>query len=241
MSKPLVSVEWLHDNLDRGDIRIDATTDTASIAVNENIKDVNLAAMAKALFDVENITGMVNGTFELGGRGKDMNAIRRDLDGNMSIELADGAWEGTDVWYELRKARSLIKGEPEPEAPELDPIENWPVPEKSGPYTSILIDARQIPTTIDSRTRPSLATWSDNVRQLDELYAAGVLDADEAELLRNAYRKLRQLAHRRTLEGESALYPEAALSGELRAMREGVTTLWHERMGPVRVDGDIAS
>ena len=101
----------------RGDIRIDASTDTPSISVDENINDVNLAAAAKAVLDVDNITGMINGSFQLGGRGADMDAIRRDLDGNMSIELADGAWEGTDIWYELRRARSLIKGEPAPEAP----------------------------------------------------------------------------------------------------------------------------
>jgi AsmA protein len=101
----------------RGDVRIDATSDVASIAVNENINDVNLAAMAQAMFGVENISGMVNGTFKLGGRGADMNAIRRDLDGTMAIELKDGAWEGVDVWYQMRKARALIKGEAEPEAP----------------------------------------------------------------------------------------------------------------------------
>ena len=28
----------------------------------------------------------------------------------MSIELKDGTFEGTDVWYELRRARALIKG-----------------------------------------------------------------------------------------------------------------------------------
>jgi len=101
----------------RGDIRINATGDVPSISVNESIKDVNLAAMARAVLKVENITGMVNGTFSLGGRGADMNAIRRDLDGNMSIELLDGAWEGIDVWHEMRKARAYIKGEAEPEAP----------------------------------------------------------------------------------------------------------------------------
>ena len=101
----------------RGDIRINAAGDVPSISVNENINDVNLAAAARAVLKVENITGMVNGTFSLGGRGADMNAIRRDLDGNMSIELLDGAWEGVDVWYEMRKARAFIKGEAEPEAP----------------------------------------------------------------------------------------------------------------------------
>ena len=102
----------------RGDINIDASTDTPSISVDENINDVNLAAAAKAVFDIDNVTGMINGSFQLAGRGADMNAIRRDIDGNLAIELQDGAWEGTDIWYELRKARSLIKGEPEPEVPD---------------------------------------------------------------------------------------------------------------------------
>jgi AsmA protein len=37
----------------------------------------------------------------------------------MVLQLKDGAYEGTDVWYELRKARGLLKGEapPEPKLP----------------------------------------------------------------------------------------------------------------------------
>ena len=89
-----------------------------SIAVNEAINDVNIAPMARAMFDVENVTGKLDGSFRLGGRGPDMNAIRRDLDGTMSVELSDGAWEGTDVWYEMRRARSYFKGAAQPEAPE---------------------------------------------------------------------------------------------------------------------------
>jgi AsmA protein len=101
----------------RGDVRIDASGEVPSISVNENIVDVSLKPMMKAMYDVENVTGTVNGTFRLGGSGADMDAIRRDLDGNLSIELLDGAWEGTDVWYELRKARALVRGEAAPAAP----------------------------------------------------------------------------------------------------------------------------
>ena len=101
----------------RGDVRIDASGKVPSISVNENIEDVSLEPMMKAMYDVENVTGTVNGTFRLGGSGADMDAIRRDLDGNLSIELIDGAWEGTDVWYELRKARALVRGEAAPKAP----------------------------------------------------------------------------------------------------------------------------
>jgi AsmA protein len=102
----------------RGDIRIDASGDVPSIAVNEAINDVNLASMARAMFEVDNVSGTVNGSFQLGGRGADMDVIRRDLDGRMSVELRDGAWEGTDVWYEMRRARSYFKGLPQPAAPE---------------------------------------------------------------------------------------------------------------------------
>ena len=101
----------------RGDVQIDASGKVPSIAVDENIANVSLRPMVKAMYDVDNVTGTVNGNFKLGGSGADMDAIRRDLDGNLSVELLDGAWEGTDVWYELRKARALIKGEPAPKAP----------------------------------------------------------------------------------------------------------------------------
>jgi AsmA protein len=33
----------------------------------------------------------------------------------MAFQLADGAWEGTDVWHQLRSARALFRKEPPPE------------------------------------------------------------------------------------------------------------------------------
>jgi AsmA protein len=101
----------------RGDVNIDASGNVPSIAVDEKIANVSLQPMMQAMYEVDNVTGTVSGTFRLGGKGADMDAIRRDLDGTLAIELLDGAWEGTDVWYELRKARALIRGEPAPAAP----------------------------------------------------------------------------------------------------------------------------
>lgn len=103
----------------RGDVRIDASGDVPSISANETIADVNLGSMAVAMFEQEDITGTINGNFALGGNGATLNTIRRDLDGTMSFELLDGAWQGTDVWHELRSARALLKGEaaPEPREP----------------------------------------------------------------------------------------------------------------------------
>jgi AsmA protein len=99
-----------------GDVRINAASDTPSISVNEKIAGVQLAPLAQAMFQQENISGSIEGSFKLSGSGANLSAIRRDLDGNMAFSLADGAWEGTDVWHQLRSARALFKQQPAPEA-----------------------------------------------------------------------------------------------------------------------------
>lgn len=98
-----------------GDVQIDASGDIPTISANERLNDVNLGSMMKAMYDVEDITGTINGQFVLKGAGQTLSAIKRDLDGRMAIELADGAWEGTDVWHQLRSARAMFRQEPVPE------------------------------------------------------------------------------------------------------------------------------
>jgi AsmA protein len=105
----------LYDGTYKGDVRIDASKDVPSISVNEKLSGVNLASLAKSMFDQDNISGTINGSFDLNGAGQNLAAIRQDLDGNMSLELVDGAWEGTDVWHELRAARAMFRREPAPE------------------------------------------------------------------------------------------------------------------------------
>jgi len=105
----------LFDGTYKGDVRINAAGDVPSISVNENVEGVQLEPLAKAMFDQENITGTIAGSFKLSGSGDMLSDIRRDLDGTMAFSLADGAWEGTDVWHELRSAYALLKGRPAPE------------------------------------------------------------------------------------------------------------------------------
>lgn len=105
----------LFDGQYNGDVRIDASGTTPVLSVNEQIEGVQLGALAMAMFEQDNITGTINGGFELSGRGADMLAVQQTLSGNISMELNDGAFEGTDVWHELRKARALIRQEEAPE------------------------------------------------------------------------------------------------------------------------------
>ncbi len=86
-----------------------------TLSLNEKIAGVDLAKLAKAMFDQDNVTGVIDGSFTLAGRGNDMAAIQRSLSGNMSLKLKDGTYKGTDIWYEIRRARALVKAEPPPE------------------------------------------------------------------------------------------------------------------------------
>ena len=99
----------------KGDIRIDVSGSVPSLNVNETVEGIDLAKLAKAMFDQDNITGSLAGNFRLGGRGHNMAEVQQTLAGTMSFELRDGAYEGTDLWYELRRARAVLKEETPPE------------------------------------------------------------------------------------------------------------------------------
>ena len=117
-----------------GDVRINASGSVPVLSVNENVRDVSLGSLARAMFEQENITGTINGSFKLSGRGENLAAIQRSLGGSMTMELIDGAWEGTDLWYELRRARALYKQEPAPE-PELPARTQFSSVKATGPVT----------------------------------------------------------------------------------------------------------
>ena len=104
----------LFDGQYQGDVRVDASGATPVLSVNERIQNVSLAPLGKAMFERDNLNGRINGAFTLTGRGQDMGEVQRTLNGDVSYSLSDGAWEGTDVWYELRRARALIRQEPAP-------------------------------------------------------------------------------------------------------------------------------
>ena len=110
-----ISAEFFDGNY-QGDIRIDAAAATPVLSVNERINDVSLNALGNAMLERDNLSGTINGVFTLSGRGFNMADIQRDLDGNLSFTLQDGAWEGVDVWHQLRTARALFRREPAPEA-----------------------------------------------------------------------------------------------------------------------------
>ena len=77
---------------------------------------------------------------------------------------------------------------------------------------------------------PNLATWSDNVRILEEAGIAGVLEQEEAERLVLAYLALRGEVHRRSLDLSESAQTDAALT----VHREAVCETWERLFGEPR-------
>jgi [glutamine synthetase] adenylyltransferase / [glutamine synthetase]-adenylyl-L-tyrosine phosphorylase len=75
---------------------------------------------------------------------------------------------------------------------------------------------------------PELLTYTDNIRQLEGLAAAGVLAPATAQWLTEAYIGYRTVLHHLSLEGEGERVVEAAPYAPSRAR---ISEIWHETFG----------
>jgi glutamate-ammonia-ligase adenylyltransferase len=75
--------------------------------------------------------------------------------------------------------------------------------------------------------RPDLLRYSDNIRHLEGLANAGLMDAADAGLLTEAYKAYRARLHKLTLLEEPGLVDESDFSG----YRERVEGIWKKIMG----------
>ncbi|MGB5245774.1 MAG: AsmA family protein [Woeseia sp.] len=105
----------LFDGTYTGDVQVDASGATPMLSMNEKVADVNLSPLGKAMFERDQLSGTIDGNFVLKASGATLSAMRRNLNGTMAFELADGAWQGVDLWYQLRAARALYRREAPPE------------------------------------------------------------------------------------------------------------------------------
>ena len=98
-----------------GDIRIQVEADSARMNVEQNLDDVNFAALGQDLLGSQDITGTGDVRLNLVTQGQNVGQMRRDLDGDVAFNVANGSIEGIDLWYELRRARARLSSDPEPE------------------------------------------------------------------------------------------------------------------------------
>jgi AsmA protein len=99
----------------RGDIGIDATTNVARITLDEHVTGVNFAPLFKDMFETDRVSGKGSANLKVAGSGRTTDDVMKTLDGNVDFNVADGALEGADLWYEIRRARALLKRQAPPE------------------------------------------------------------------------------------------------------------------------------
>jgi AsmA protein len=100
-----------------GNIAIKARANDAVLSLEQNLNNVDLNPLGADLYQVDKVSGVANAAFKLSASGSNLGEILRKLNGTVDLNLADGAWEGIDLWHEFRKTRALFKQEAAPEAP----------------------------------------------------------------------------------------------------------------------------
>ncbi|HNP63867.1 MAG TPA: bifunctional [glutamate--ammonia ligase]-adenylyl-L-tyrosine phosphorylase/[glutamate--ammonia-ligase] adenylyltransferase [Woeseiaceae bacterium] len=79
----------------------------------------------------------------------------------------------------------------------------------------------------EAQTHPDVTVYSDNIRQLDALIAAGILDYAVGSRLQDIYRDYRLYLHRQVLDGRNAICD----SGQFVDERQFVGALWDDWLG----------
>jgi AsmA protein len=105
----------------RGDIGIDSTGNVARVTLDEHVTGVNFAPLFKDMFETQRVSGKGSANIKLAGSGRTTDDVMKTLDGTVDFKVADGALEGSDLWYEIRRARALLKQQPIPERPSGPP------------------------------------------------------------------------------------------------------------------------
>ena len=98
-----------------GEVMIQVNGDSAELSLNQRVTDVDLTGLGTDLLGMQELSGTGEVQLNLVGTGSNLGEIRRGLDGDVSFRFSDGAWDGFDAWYELRRARAVFDQDPVPE------------------------------------------------------------------------------------------------------------------------------
>jgi AsmA protein len=98
-----------------GDVGLDASADVPVVSLNETIEAISFQQMIADLVDSEAISGTAQGHVRLTGHGRRSSEVLQSLQGDLGLSLAEGAVEGINIWYQIRRGMALYKGLPAPD------------------------------------------------------------------------------------------------------------------------------
>ncbi len=110
-----------------GDIVLDAAPAQAQLSLNEHVKGVDAGELMKSALKTTRISGRGDANVVVTGVGNTDADILRSLAGKIDVNVKGGAVNGIDLWYELRRARALVKREaiPARSGPERTPFNTF--------------------------------------------------------------------------------------------------------------------
>jgi len=92
-----------------GDITYDVHGAAPALKLDQTMTGIDIAQLLKASVKSERLSGRGNASTKLSGAGHTSDALIKSLSGRVDANLANGAVEGIDLWYEIGLAESLLK------------------------------------------------------------------------------------------------------------------------------------
>ncbi len=110
----------LYQGSTSGSVSINAQA-TPSIAINQNLLGVNVAELTKDAANFDTLEGKGNVAVNVITQGNTVSAFKKALNGNLSLNLANGAIKGINIAKKLRDAKAMLgKGNAESQTQAAD-------------------------------------------------------------------------------------------------------------------------
>ena len=107
----LITISPLSTNLYQGSMngsmKVNAQT-TPHIAINQNLNGINIAPLLKDAANFDTLEGKGNVALNLAAQGNTISALKKALNGSMSLNLTDGAVKGINIAKTLRDAQGML-------------------------------------------------------------------------------------------------------------------------------------
>ncbi len=98
-----------------GDVVLDGAGAVPVLSLDEKIDAISFQRLVADLVESESLSGEAKGHVRLSGRGNTSDEVLGSLQGDLGLTLTEGALEGINIWYEIRRGMALYKGLPAPE------------------------------------------------------------------------------------------------------------------------------
>jgi AsmA protein len=98
----------------RGTARLDARRTPATFSLEQSLSTLQLLPFARDLAEFERLTGVAQLDAKLSTTASSTAGLMSGLNGELSFDIADGAYLGVNLWYEIQRAWAVVRGQPVP-------------------------------------------------------------------------------------------------------------------------------